>query len=70
MSTIQKMKSRHSREIKEVVVVALNHEGWNLSYAAKLLGIGSSSLQRLIETHELGEVYSKHNPGPGRPKKQ
>jgi transcriptional regulator with GAF, ATPase, and Fis domain len=64
---LKKLRDRHRREERELVLEALDVCGWNASVAARELGIAYSSIQRLIDRHGLRKRYDRYGPAPGRP---
>ena len=66
--TLTEIRARHQREIKRLVLGALERNGWRLTAAAEQLGVNASTVQSLIETHGLGELYAERRHKPGRPR--
>lgn len=66
--THPELKSRHEKEERDLVRSTLVDKGWVQSATAKALGVGLSSLQRMIDRLGLREEYLQHNPGRGRRK--
>lgn len=67
--TLPALAERHREERRRLVAGALERHGWSLSAAARQLGVPYSTLQKIVETHGLGEAYAEHAPGRvGRPK--
>jgi DNA-binding NtrC family response regulator len=71
MTRIKELKTRHERENKANLLDALKRNGWSLSLAARDLGVGVSTVQKMIEHHGLSEAYVKSgHPGPGNPHRE
>lgn len=45
---------------------ALQRCGWSIKTAADELKVGTSTLQSLIETHDLADDYAENSPNAGR----
>jgi len=68
MRTIPELRDLHRQETRRLVERALEESGWSITQAARALRVRVSSLQSLIRTHGLSDVYAEHAPGvPGRP---
>ena len=78
--TIAGLRERHAREERQLILGALERCAWSLTTAASRLGVAPSSLQRLIESHDIEALYREHTrrsgptvnprgalPGPGCP---
>jgi transcriptional regulator with GAF, ATPase, and Fis domain len=65
---LEKLRMRHRREERALVLKTLKACGWSASVAARELEIAYSTLQRLIDRHDLREQYARRGPGPGRPR--
>jgi transcriptional regulator with GAF, ATPase, and Fis domain len=65
--TIAQLRERHRAEERRLVVAALERSDWRLRAAAADLGVRPSSLQRLISTHSLGDLYAQRSHSAGRP---
>jgi transcriptional regulator with GAF, ATPase, and Fis domain len=69
-TTIAALEQRHHLERRRLVLGALERNEWSLARTAVELAVPVSSLQRLIERHELAGVYAQHAPGRrGQPPK-
>lgn len=68
--TIEKLRNRCRRQERLLIIRALERNGGIRARAARELGIEASSLQAMIKSHGLQEIYAAYNPGkPGRPRK-
>lgn len=67
--SIHDLREAHAKEERALVRGALRRCGWVLSATAAELGVGTSTLQRLIGRHGLGDEYAARSPGRGRPRK-
>ena len=66
--TIAGLRERHAREERQLILGALVRCAWRLTTAASRLGVAPSSLQRLIESHGLGDLYHERvRPSGPRP---
>jgi hypothetical protein len=66
--TITEIRNRHREEIRLLLLAALKRNDWGLIKTATDLGKKPSSLQAMIVSHGLKDLYLKHNHGAGRPK--
>lgn len=55
--TIAEMRKISQEAERAEIVSAMERNDWRLTYAAMDLGVGNSTLQKLIASHGLGDTY-------------
>ena len=66
--TIKTLRTRHGLEERELVLRAIDECNGSLAAICGWLGVGSTTVQRLIARHDLGQVYAARSTGRGRPR--
>ena len=57
----------NNARIRRHVLAGLERNGWRLHATARDLDVRPTTLQRLIDHHDLRTPYAAHSPGRGRP---